>query len=127
MVSLLFLGRENSLYSTHLLAFLSQEGQLHVDVVKIPSQGSSGALYDDCPALQGNADWKSKVDASKAAAGSAPQDVYPHPKHPRRPTLFGDVNRLVAKNGLHPKEKQQKEAAEPQSKALFLHPLRASH
>lgn len=58
--------------NTEPLLLLAQKTELHVDVVEVPPQGASGALYDDRAALEGDVD------------------------------ILGNVDRLVAENGLHP-------------------------
>lgn len=57
------------------LLLLPKEAELDIDVVEVPPQGSSGALHDDGASLQGDVD------------------------------ILGNVARLVAENGLHPRSR----------------------
>ena len=61
--------------------FLPKKTQLHVDVIEVPLQSPPGALHNDCAPLQSDVD------------------------------IFGNVDSLIAENGLHPRSRWGKEKA----------------
>lgn len=67
--------------NTEPLLLLAQKTELHVDVVEVPPQGASGALYDDRAALEGDVDCKTRRSLNRETLGTGESRHREVPSH----------------------------------------------